>query len=108
MKRWAAKNCETFAMPVDFDRAAELISSGAVEPDHIRDHTLRTQLTPIIVCRGILGGDRIVDGAHRYVAMCAGAAMYKLNIAIPGFVLQPEEWKQFVIPGGVAAACGFK
>lgn len=108
MREWAEKNCETFAMPVDFDRASRLIESGAVEPEHIRDHTIRTELKPIIVCQGLLDGDQIVDGAHRFVAMCAGAAMFNISPPVPGYVLQPDEWRPFVIPASVARACGFK
>lgn len=107
MRKWATENCETFALPIDFERASRLVKSGAVEPDHICDHTLHNDLTPIILCSGLLGGDQIVDGAHRYVAMCAGAAMFKLNPPVPGYVLQPHEWRPFVIPNGVAQACGF-
>lgn len=108
MRAWADLNCETFALPVDFDRASRLIESGAVEPDHIRDHTIRNEIKPIIVCQGLGGGDQIVDGAHRFVAMCAGSAMFNLNPPIPGYVLQPAEWKPFVIPASVANTCGFK
>ena len=107
MRNWADQNCETFALPVDFNRAARLVASGAVEPDHIRDHTIRTELKPIIVCTGLLDGDQIVDGAHRYVAMCAGAAMFQLNPPVPAYVLHPDEWKPFVIPTSVAKVCGF-
>ncbi len=108
MRKWAEQNCETFAMPVDFDRASRLIESGAVEPNHIRDHTIHTELKPIIVCQGLVGGDQIVDGAHRFVAMCAGSAKFNLNPLIPCYVLQPNEWKPFVIAVSVARACGFK
>ena len=107
MRVWAEQHCEIFAMPVDFERAERLIESGAVEADHIQNHTLRNELKPILVCRGLLGGDQIVDGAHRFVAACAGAAMLNINPPIPGYVLQPEEWEQFVMPRSVALACGF-
>jgi len=105
MREWATKHCETFSWPPDMARAQRLVESGAVDPDHIRDHTIQTQMTPIIVCHGILGGDQIVDGAHRFVAACMGAAMFGVNTPfIPGYALQPDEWKPFVIPRATAEA----
>jgi hypothetical protein len=108
MRVWAAKNCETYAMPPDFDRAARLFESGAVEPDHIMNYTIHNRPEPIIVCRGLRNGDQIVDGAHRFAAMCAGAAMLKLDVPIPAYVLEPHEWLPFVISDEIAKACGFE
>ena len=107
MKTWAKENCEVFAMPVDMDRADRLVKSGAVGEDHIFDHTIKTDLTPIIVCQGMSAGDQIVDGAHRFVAMCLGSTIFGLEVSIPGYVLSHNEWKQFVIPNTVANQCGF-
>lgn len=107
MRSWAEQNCEIFRMPIDLDRAARLVESGAVEPDHIFNHTVRNDLKPLIVCTGLVGGDQIVDGAHRYVALCSGVVMFGLDPPVPAYVLQPDEWKPFIISNGVARVCGF-
>jgi len=105
MRDWASKHCEIFSFPPDMDRARRLIESGAVDPSHIQNHTIQTEMTPIIICRGLRNADQIVDGAHRFVAACMGAAMVGMNVPfIPGYVLHPDEWKPFIIPQATAEA----
>lgn len=108
MRPWAEENCEIFAMPIDFDRATRLVESGAIEPDHMMNHTIQNDLKPLLVCRGVNNADQIVDGAHRYVALCFGAAQFNINPPVPAYVLQPDEWRQFVLPRAVARASGIK
>lgn len=98
MRAWAERHCEIRALPVDFDRAERLLKSGAVDLEHIREYTVRRQLDPIIVCRDVVGADQIVDGAHRFVAACIGVATYKIDLPVPGYVLLPEDWCQFLVP----------
>jgi hypothetical protein len=108
MREWAEQNLEIFMMPPDFSRAERLIESGAVDRDHIMNHTVRTKPKPMLVCRGLLGGDQIVDGAHRFVALCMGVAMFRVEGAgLPGYVLMPDQWQKFVIPPAVARICKF-
>jgi hypothetical protein len=110
MREWAKGNLEVFAMPPDLDRARRLIESGAVEFDHIRNHTIQTDLTPILVCRHGAGPgqDQIVDGAHRFVALCMGAAMLEQMLPIPIYLLEPDQWRRFVIPRHVAEKVGMQ
>lgn len=113
MRSWAEANSEIYRLPVDLDRAQELVTSGAVEMDHVMNHTIKNELQPILICAQLAGGDRIVDGAHRFVAFCLGAAALMqegravLNVGIAGYVLQPDQWRPFVIPTSVAKVCGF-
>lgn len=111
LRAWAEANLEVVGMPVDLARAERLITSGAIERDHLLEHTLRTNPEPILVCRGILGSDQIVDGAHRFLAFCAGATMYGHLLPheplFPGYVLTEKQWRQFVIPNDVAKLMRF-
>jgi hypothetical protein len=108
MKEWAPDNLEIFAMPLDFDRAMDLVKTDAITPGHIEQHTIRTSIQPLIVCRGILGGDRIIDGAHRFVAIHLGAAEFGIAPSIPAYIFQPTQWKKFVIPRLAAKICKFE
>lgn len=97
MRSWAQKHCEVFGLPMDMARAQRLAESGAVDPDHMFNHTMRREMIPILVCRNLVGADQIVDGAHRYVAACMGAATFGMDFPVPGYVLMPEQWSKFVI-----------
>lgn len=108
MRKWAEVNLEPLMMPPDFPRAERIIASGAVDPDHLMNHTIMTEPKPILVCQGLLNGDQIVDGAHRFVALCMGAAFYDVGpVGLPGYVLAPDQWRKFVIPPEVARLCKF-
>lgn len=98
MREWAEGRCEVFALPVDFERAEKLLESGAVDQKHLRNTTIRKKMKPIIVCRGLRGGDQIVDGAHTFVAICMGAAYTGFSFPVPAYVLLPRQWNPFVIP----------
>lgn len=104
MRPWVEANIEAGLFPLDYERAERLIETGAVDIDHLRNHTIQTELKPIIVCRegGGPASDQIVDGAHRFVALHMGAAMLGLGGGVPGYLLYPQDWRQFVIPAKVA------
>ena len=96
------------ATPPNYEVAARLVKDATVDPDYIAEHTLRTKLEPIIICRYVFGGNQVVDGSHRFVAFCAECAMWQLSGAyFPAYVLEPDEWQQFVIPEPVARACRY-
>lgn len=111
MRDWAKKNLEIFGLPVDYPRAEKLITSGAIDRDHIFQYTLQRKPDPLLVCRGLLDGDQIVDGAHRFLAFCAGAVMFGHllpdNPLFPGYVLVESQWRQFIIPNDVASEMRF-
>lgn len=57
-----------------------------------------------------IGNDQILDGAHTYVAMALGATASGLAgqpVPIPAFLLEPDQWKRFVIPHHIAKALNF-
>jgi hypothetical protein len=106
MRAWAEENLEIFWMPPDLPRAQRIIESGAVDRDHMMNHTVMNEPKPILVCRGLLGGDQIVDGAHRFVLLCVGVATFGVEGAgLPGYVLMPDQWRKFVIPPDIARHC---
>ncbi|MFV0623782.1 hypothetical protein ACBY01_07205 [Sphingomonas sp. ac-8] len=112
MRAWALENAQEVITPLPWDRAERLIATGAVDPNRIQDHTIRTQYHPIIIGIGAAGpgNDQILDGAHRVVALCLGAAangMEGAPLPVPAYVLQPDEWRRFLIPRFVAKALGF-
>ncbi|MCP3728907.1 hypothetical protein M9978_00545 [Sphingomonas sp. MG17] len=104
MRPWVEANIEVGAFPLDYERAARLIQTGAVDMDHLENHTIQTELKPIIVCRegGGPAQDQIVDGAHRFVALHMGAAAFGLGGGIPGYLVYPADWKQFLVPPKIA------
>ena len=106
MRDWAERHCEIFAMPVDFERAERLLTSGAIDKSHMLNHTIQKNIKPIIVCRGLDGGgDQIVDGAHTFVAMCLAAAKFDASPPVPAYVLEQDQWERFIIPADVAKIC---
>ena len=108
MRDWAETNLEVVPTPPNFEVAGRLIEDATVDPDYIAEHTLKTKPQPIIICRDVFGGDQVVDGSHRFVAFCAGCAMWRLtDVYFPAYVLQSHEWQRFVIPDSVVRACGF-
>ena len=108
MRDWAKANLEIVPTPPNLEVAERLVNDQTVDPDYIVERTLQTKPEPIIICRDVFGGDQVVDGSHRFVAFCAGCVMWHLtDVYFPAYVLQPDEWKQFVIPDTVVRACGF-
>ncbi len=104
MKRWAAQRLNVEHLAIDWKRVDRLATNGTVNPDHIFDHTIHQKLEPIIICRDA-GGPRedvIVDGNHRYVAFALATKALGLNgLCIPAYILQPEQWRRFVISDAV-------
>jgi hypothetical protein len=109
MREWAERHCEVFAMPVDFERAERLLTSGAIDQSHMLNYTTQNDIKPIIVCRGLDGGgDQIVDGAHTFVAICLAAAKFGVSPPVPAYVLQQNQWERFIISADVAEICGIE
>lgn len=112
MRTWAIKNLEPATMPMDWQRAEDLIKSGAVDRHRIIDHTVQQAARPVIVGRDAAGpgNDQILDGAHTYVAMALGATASGLGgqpVPVAAYLLEPDQWKQFVIPNHIAKALNF-
>lgn len=100
LRIWARANIEARPLRVEPWRAQRFIETGQVELDHLMQRTIQQQHEPVIVCRqaGGPGEDAIVDGAHRYVAAAMGAAMIGTKpIGYDAFVLEPEQWRPFVL-----------
>lgn len=112
MREWSIANLEIVGMPLDWERAEQLVASGAVDRDHIAGHTIQTHAQPIIVGRQAAGddGDQILDGAHTYVALALAATAAGQGgqpVPVPTYLLEPDQWRQFVIPNRVAKALEF-
>lgn len=112
MREWAAVNCQIVPLAYDWDRAARLLEREAVSFEHIRDHTIKGNLRPVIIGRNAAGPgeDQMLDGAHRYIAAGAAATAAGLNgtvFPIPAYVLEPDEWRQFLVPLHIAKAFHF-
>ena len=112
MREWSIANVEKVASPLDWDRAEQLVASGAVDREHITTHTIQNDARPIIVGRLAAGedGDQILDGAHTYVAMAMAATasgQAGQSVPIPTYLLEPDQWRQFVIPNHIARALEF-
>lgn len=112
MRQWAATHCQIVPLAYDWDRAARLLENEAVNFDRIRDHTVKNALHPVIIGRDAAGSgeDQMLDGAHRYIA--AGAAAVAIGMEgqvfpIPAYILQSDQWRQFLIPLDIAQAFHF-
>ena len=91
---------EVFLLPLNYGLAEQFIKDNVVSPKRIHELSLRKDLDPIIMCKdgtfGKNGGPNtmLVDGHHRYFIAC----MIKLY-AIPGHLLEVEQWKPFQLRG---------
>lgn len=112
MQKWTHEHLRPIGTFLNWDRAEYLITSGAVDPDRIRDHTIQHEMEPIIIGVGAChnGEDQILDGAHRYVAYALSATQAGLQgvpLPLPAYVLEPGQWRQFLIPPFVVRALRF-
>lgn len=112
MRDWAQAHSTVEAMDMDWERAKHLVTTSAVDRHHIAKHTVETKLRPIIVGRGAAreGNDQILDGAHTYVAIAlAAVASGRAGqpVPVPAYLLQPDQWRRFVIPNHVAKVLDF-
>lgn len=112
MREWAIANVKVEAMDMDWERAEHLVTTGAVDRQHIAEHTVQTEARPIIVGRNAAreGNDQILDGAHTYVAIAlAASASGRAGqpVPVPAYLLQPDQWRRFLIPSRIAKALDF-
>lgn len=112
MREWAAINAEKVMSTICWDRVKRLVSNGAIDVDRLMNHTVNEKMEPIIIGADVAGpdNDQILDGAHRMVAYALAAASAGLEgapLPLPAYFLQPDEWKQFLIPTIVAKALHF-
>lgn len=67
MRKWTKVNVQMVGTYLDWDRVDYLITSGAVNPDRIRDHTMLHTMEPVIIgvraCDN--GSDQVLDGGMR-------------------------------------------
>jgi hypothetical protein len=105
MRSWAIATLEPKAVVLDIRIAEKLIKNGTVDPSYLQ-HAFSdaSDLSPIIVCLKIDadGCDMIVDGNHRYVLACIANEKLKIGGAAPGYTLEPDQWRRFVIDRGQA------
>lgn len=111
MRKWTHENMPIVGTWLNWDRADHLITSGAVDPVRISEHTIRdfNFMEPVIIGVNVRGdgNDHILDGAHRYVAMALAATsvgMQGQQTPLRSYFLEREHWEQFLIPRHVAKA----
>lgn len=111
MREWCVVNLTVLSTPIDWERAEQLVESGAVDREHIARTTIQQERRPIIVGRGAgREGDQILDGGHTYVAIAlaaTAAGQAGEPISVPAYLLAPEQWQRFVIPTRIAKALDF-
>lgn len=112
MRKWTHANVKLVGTFLNWDRADHLITSGAVDPNRIRDHTINQQMEPVIIGVGACdnGSDQVLDGAHRYVAYALAAVSQGFQgvpLPMPAYFLEPGQWRQFLIPSFIAKALRF-
>ena len=100
MVRWAQENVETQLIKTDSKRASRLVENLEVDPDYVKKLLSQKGFDPILICSKAVNGagHQIVDGNHRYVASCFEAERKNTIELIPAYILEPEEWIQFVVP----------
>ncbi len=104
---WARANLPVESISVDWRRVDRLLESGAVDLERIADHTLKTEMTPLLICKDVAGSgqDQIVDGSHRYVAFAMATQALGLDgLCMPAFLLTSAQWRPFIIPDSVMKA----
>lgn len=112
IREWAEEYLTPVAIDLDRGRAETLIASGAVDKNHIAGHTVQQNPRPIIVGRDAngAGNDQILDGSHTYVAVAlaaTAAGQPDEAVSIDAYVVDPKDWRKFLIPGRVARALNF-
>lgn len=103
LRLWCAEHAgelEVFNTPCHQAMADRFFQTKAVDLFHVFEVCEMTQLDPIIYLKtgtfGANGGPDVLlaDGHHRYVA----AVMCGLQF-IPSYLLEPEQWHEFLIEG---------
>lgn len=111
MRKWVAANLDWIHLEIELHRVERLIKSGAVDPDHIREHTLKREPEPLILLRDAAGKgeDHLVDGSHRMVAFALISLRYTGEVpAMPAYIMLPHQWEQFVIPSDLVSEWGMQ
>jgi hypothetical protein len=100
MEDYARRNLPISLLKADCDRAKNMLDAGVVNAEYVIELTGRDALGPILLCVGAGkdGGDLIVDGNHRYVAWTLALHERGGEMVVPAFVLEQEEWADFVVP----------
>lgn len=112
MRKWTMAKVNVVGTFLNWERAEHLVTSGAVDPEWIRDHTISRTMEPVIIGVGACanGSDQVLDGAHRYVAYALAATAMGLQgapLPMPAYFLEREQWRRFLIPNFIAKALGF-
>lgn len=110
MLKWAKQNVNPSLIKPDEERAAWMLDNDVVNIDHVAVVGIKSEYLPIVICRGasVTGEDLIVDGNHRYVAFTHLALKSKSDLLMEAFFLEPQQWKQFVVPDSSVAQLGLR
>lgn len=110
-KLWCAKYRRIEALEIDQKLVKELSSNGAVDFEHLKSKKFDEDVAPIIfLLEATIAGGLLLDGAHRYVAFAEKVQeleMAEFTRKVPAYVLEPKDWKKFVVPPLVAEAFQF-
>lgn len=102
--------CGQPIVPVAFDWSlvAALEARGAIDQSHIAGKEFPAEAAPVIICREAFRDEGVlIDGAHRYVLFARdriSRGLASQDCVIPAYVLEPNQWRQFVVPPKIADA----
>ena len=73
--------------------------NGTASLDDVKRFTAQRAPEPIIVGKQVVppDGDRVIDGKHRYLAAVHGMIQTSPALTIPGYLLEPEQWRPFLL-----------
>ncbi len=107
-KLWCSRHKAIVPVIIDQAFVEELCRNGSINSEHLEMIEFTQEVAPVIFLNGATNnGQILLDGAHRYVAFAREIKDKELEDSvrmIPAYILEPKEWKQFVIPQAVAEA----
>ena len=107
---WCDKRKQIEPLEFSEDLVRELSSNGGIDLEHLASKQFDKEVAPVIFLRGATIGGLLIDGAHRYVAFARDAQKRGIRDSIrwvPAYILDPQDWKRFVVPPAVAKAFQF-
>lgn len=107
MVKFAQKNLPVEGIKADLEKAIGLIKAGNVNPSHLKKVEFEG-FSPLVVCMDATadGKHLIVDGNHRYVAATISMKQQGINEAVPAYLLEREQWEQFIVPPNLVPQMG--
>lgn len=110
MVEFARGNLPLNFVKADPARAERMVVDGVVDAAYVIAITGKERFAPIVVCLGaeMSGGDLLVDGNHRYVALTLAKHERGLSMEIPAFLIERQDWERFIVPDELITSMGLK